>query len=106
MAICEKVLSMERQNIFPSFWLMFLILLLHSFITEARSFVIDLHCQGYNTSKKVSVLFYKKNNKKTKKKAITMLKAIRNYNPGHNILELYNILVQIHFTTSKAKLDI
>ena len=29
-----------------------------------------------------------------------------NYNPGHNILELYNILVQIQFTTSKTKLDI
>ena len=28
------------------------------------------------------------------------------YNPGHNILELYNILVQIRFTTSKTKLDI
>ena len=27
------------------------------------------------------------------------------YNPGHNILELYNILVQIRFTTSKTKLD-
>ena len=29
-----------------------------------------------------------------------------NYNPGHNILELYNILVKIRFTTSKTKLDI
>ena len=29
-----------------------------------------------------------------------------NYSPGHNILELYNILVQIRFTTSKTKLDI
>ena len=29
-----------------------------------------------------------------------------NYNPGHNILELYNILVQIWFTTSKKNLDI
>ena len=28
------------------------------------------------------------------------------YNSGHNILELYNILVQIRFTTSKRKLDI
>ena len=28
------------------------------------------------------------------------------YNPGHNTLELYNILVQIQFTTSKRKLDI
>ena len=28
------------------------------------------------------------------------------YNNGHNILELYNILVQIQFTTSKRKLDI
>ena len=27
-------------------------------------------------------------------------------NPGHNILELYNILVLIKFTTSKTKLDI
>ena len=30
----------------------------------------------------------------------------RTYNPGHNILELYNILVKIRFTTSKTKLDI
>ena len=28
------------------------------------------------------------------------------YNPGHNILELYIILVQIGFTTSNMKLDI
>ena len=27
-------------------------------------------------------------------------------NPGHNILELYNILVQVGFTTSKMKLYI
>ena len=32
--------------------------------------------------------------------------GIWNYNPGHNILELYNVLVQIRFTTSKKKLDI
>ena len=28
------------------------------------------------------------------------------YNPGHNSLELYNILLQIRFTTSKTKSDI
>ena len=28
------------------------------------------------------------------------------YNLGHNILELYNVLVQIQLTTSKAKRDI
>ena len=28
------------------------------------------------------------------------------YNPSHNILELYNVLVQIRFSTSKTKLDI
>ena len=28
------------------------------------------------------------------------------YNPGHNILELYNILVQVQFVTSKTKLYI
>ena len=28
------------------------------------------------------------------------------YNPGHNILELYNIFVEIQFTTSKTKLNI
>ena len=27
------------------------------------------------------------------------------YNPGHNILELYNVLVKIRFTTSKPKPD-
>ena len=30
----------------------------------------------------------------------------KNYSPGHNILELYNILVHIRFPTSKVKLDI
>ena len=29
-----------------------------------------------------------------------------NYNLGHNILELYNVLVQIRLTTSKTKRDI
>ena len=29
----------------------------------------------------------------------------RYYNPGHNILKLYNILVKIRFTTSKTKFD-
>ena len=29
-----------------------------------------------------------------------------NYNFGHNILELYNVLVQIRLTTSKTKRDI
>ena len=32
--------------------------------------------------------------------------AISTYNPGLNILELYNILIQMQFTTSKKKLDI
>ena len=35
-----------------------------------------------------------------------MDELLHNYNPGHNILELYNILVEIRFTTSKTKLDI
>ena len=34
------------------------------------------------------------------------LTFLANYNPGHNILELYNTLVQIRFTTIKRKLDI
>ena len=29
-----------------------------------------------------------------------------NYNLGHNILELYSVLIQTRFTTSKTKLDI
>ena len=29
-----------------------------------------------------------------------------NYNLGHNILELYNVLIQIRLTTSKTKHDI
>ena len=28
------------------------------------------------------------------------------FNPGHNILELWNVLVQVWFATSKTKLDI
>ena len=28
------------------------------------------------------------------------------YNPGHNILELYNVLVKVRFATSKTKHDI
>ena len=34
------------------------------------------------------------------------LGLVFDYNPGHNILELYNILVQIRYKTSKTKLDI
>ena len=30
----------------------------------------------------------------------------KSYNPGHNISELYNILVRVRFTTSKTKRDI
>ena len=33
-------------------------------------------------------------------------KVLTTYNPGHNILELHNILVKIRFTTSETKLDI
>ena len=29
-----------------------------------------------------------------------------NYNPGHNTFELYIVLVQVGFATSKTKLDI
>ena len=32
--------------------------------------------------------------------------SIINYNLGHNIMELYNVLVQIRLTTSKTKRDI
>ena len=32
--------------------------------------------------------------------------GLQTYNPGHNILELYNILALIRYTTSKRKLDI
>ena len=35
-----------------------------------------------------------------------MINMYINYNPGHNVLELYNILVEIQFTISKTKLDI
>ena len=28
-----------------------------------------------------------------------------NYNAGHNILELYSVLVKLRFSTSKMKLD-
>ena len=31
---------------------------------------------------------------------------IKNYNLGHNILELYNVLVEIRLTKSKTKRDI
>ena len=34
------------------------------------------------------------------------LKNEWNCNPGHNILELYNILVQVGFTANKTKLKI
>ena len=40
------------------------------------------------------------------KKGQVLSKSSDIYNPGHNILELYNVLVQIRFTTSKTKLDI
>ena len=31
---------------------------------------------------------------------------LASYNPGHNIFELQNVLLEIQFTTSKTKLDI
>ena len=34
------------------------------------------------------------------------LMLVLNYNPGQNILEFYNILVQVRFFKSKKKLDI
>ena len=37
-------------------------------------------------------------------KKITAVRST--YNPGHNILELYNILLQTRFITSKRKLDV
>ena len=38
--------------------------------------------------------------------AFSLFLSSKYYNPGHNILELYNILVQVQFPTSKTKLDI
>ena len=37
---------------------------------------------------------------------VSVLSFLLTYNPGHNVLELYNILVQFQFTASKRKLDI
>ena len=37
---------------------------------------------------------------------IAMNLYFNNYNPGHNIFELYNVLVQVRLATSKPKLDI
>ena len=58
---------------------------------------------GYATGeKKLSFLFPE--DEELRKKWIYFVNR-KNYNPGHNILELYNILVQIRFTISKKKLD-
>ena len=38
--------------------------------------------------------------------SITSFYRLITYNLGHNILELYNVLVQIRFTTNKTKCDI
>ena len=32
--------------------------------------------------------------------------TLLHYNPGYNSLEVYNVLLQFRFTTSKIKLDI
>ena len=37
---------------------------------------------------------------------IAMNLYFNNYNPGHNIFELYNVLVQVRLATNKPKLDI
>ena len=37
---------------------------------------------------------------------VIMVNMVSIYNPGHNILVLYNILVEVQFSTSKTKLDI
>ena len=39
-------------------------------------------------------------------KTLVKVNYLPNYNAGHNVLELYNILVPIRFTTSKRTLDI
>ena len=50
----------------------------------------------------LSILGYQQNmNKK-----ITQGTTEGIYNPGHNILELYSVLLQVRFATSKTKLDI
>ena len=45
-------------------------------------------------------------NETENEKQITKIRYKQTYNPDHNILELYNSLVQIRFTKSKRKLDI
>ena len=35
-----------------------------------------------------------------------LVKISKTYDPGHNILELYNALIQMRFSTSKKKLHI
>ena len=42
----------------------------------------------------------------SKKSKLSVKLKFGTYNPGHNILELYNMLVQARFITSKRKLDI
>ena len=50
--------------------------------------------------------FYKLDIKPQSVKSMFMVDRLsKTYNPGHNILELYNILVRVRFTTSKTELD-
>ena len=57
-------------------------------------------------SKKGILKFKKEFNPKKQSRPISDLETPRISNPGHNILELYNFLVLVQFTTSKTKLDI
>ena len=56
-------------------------------------------------SHKKSFIFLHVDRKPIYRKPICMCGFLLTYNPGHNILELYNALVQIRVTTSKTKLD-
>ena len=57
-------------------------------------------------SRKTNTKCCHKNEKNSQRHHLGVASKICSYSLGHNILELYNTLVQIRFSTSKTKLDI
>ena len=50
--------------------------------------------------------FLSNDHQQSRQFTIAMNLYFNNYNPGHHIFELYNVLVQVRLATSKPKLDI
>ena len=63
-------------------------------------------CEFYKTFKNTSFVEHLQVTSSVCSDLLSIFHPKITYNPGHDILELYNVLVPIQVTTSKTKLDI